>query len=239
MRRSAFRRSYGQARYSPRPKNVRGVRKLFFEGSLDYYENTAGAVESREAQGTFRVELTSSDQVNAEFTDAFEHLDAPFTVAPGVTVPVGDYSFQQVRASWQMSASRRVSGFFSVAGGEFYGGTLREVSWRGRAEVSSSLSVEPQFSLNHVDTPYGVGDTNVIGARATYTVTPRMFVSALLQYQSAAKTATSNVRFRWEYQPGSELFVVYSDGRDTDHIGFPPPILNRSVVVKLTKLFRF
>ena len=239
VRRSAFRRSYGQARYSPRPKNVRGVRKLFFEGSLDYYENTAGAVESREAQGTFRVELTSSDQVNAEFTDAFEHLDAPFTVAPGVTVPVGDYSFQQVRASWQMSASRRVSGFFSVAGGEFYGGTLREVSWRGRAEVSSSLSVEPQFSLNHVDTPYGVGDTNVIGARATYTVTPRMFVSALLQYQSAAKTATSNVRFRWEYQPGSELFVVYSDGRDTDHIGFPPPILNRSVVVKLTKLFRF
>jgi hypothetical protein len=32
---------------------------------------------------------------------------------------------------------------------------------------------------------------------------------------------------------------VYSDGRDTDDTGFPPPILNRSVVVKLTKLFRF
>ena len=208
-------------------------------GALDYYENTGGAVESREAQGNVRVELTTSDQLNAEFSDAFEHLSAPFTVAPGVTIPAGDYSFRKVRASWFMSASRRVSGFFSVAGGEFYGGTLREISWRGRVELSPTLSVEPQLALNHVDTPYGVGDTNVVGTRATYTLTPRMFVAALMQYQSATKSFSSNVRFRWEYQPGSELFVVYSDARDTDDRGFPPPILNRSFVVKVTKLFQF
>lgn len=89
-----------------------------------------------------------------------------------------------------------------------------------------------------METPYGTGDTNLMGSRVTYTISPRMFVAALVQYQSATKTATANVRFRWEYQPGSELFVVYSDGRDTDGKGFPPPILNRSVVVKVTKLFR-
>ncbi len=225
-------------RFSPRP-NVRGLRKLFFEGSLDYYESTSGTVESREAQGTFRMELTSSDQVGLELTDAFEYLNAPFAIAPGVTVPVGSYAFRQAKATWFMSASRRVSGFASVSAGEFYGGTLRELSWRGRVEVSPQLSIEPQVSLNHVDTPYGTGDTNVAGARATYTLTPRMFVGALLQYQSATKSVSSNVRFRWEYQPGSELFVVYSDLRDTDDRGFPPQMLTRSFVVKLTKLFRF
>jgi len=239
VRRSAFRRSYGQGRFSPRPTNLRGVRRLTLEGSVDYFENTDGAVESRELQGTFRVELNTSDQVGVEYSDSFEALTAPFVIAPGVTIPAGDYQFRQAKATWFMSASRRISGFASVSAGEFYGGTLRELSWRGRVEVSPQLSIEPQMSLNHVDTPFGVGNTNVIGSRATYTLTPRMFVGALLQYQSATKAVSANVRFRWEYQPGSELFVVYSDARDTEDAGFPPPLLNRSFVVKLTKLLRF
>ncbi|MGH9657549.1 MAG: DUF5916 domain-containing protein, partial [Bryobacteraceae bacterium] len=36
LRRSAFRRTYGQARYSPRPSSWRGVRKVYYEASLDY-----------------------------------------------------------------------------------------------------------------------------------------------------------------------------------------------------------
>ena len=42
-----------------------------------------------------------------------------------------------------------------------------------------------------------------------------MFVSALLQYSSSDRAFSSNLRFRWEYRPGSELFVVYTDERDT------------------------
>ena len=53
-----------------------------------------------------------------------------------------------------------------------------------------------------------------------------MFVSAL------------NARFRWEYQPGSELFVVYLDGRDTVPKGFPE-LMNRALIIKINRLFRF
>ncbi len=65
-----------------------------------------------------------------------------------------------------------------------------------------------------------------------------MFASALVQYTSATDSMSTNARFRWEYQPGSELFVVYSDGRNTTAPGFPS-LDNRSFVVKVTKLFRF
>ena len=67
-----------------------------------------------------------------------------------------------------------------------------------------------------------------------------MFTSALIQYNSSNRTMVANIRFRWEYQPGSELFVVYNDQRSTP--GLRPgrlPIENRAVVVKLTRLFRF
>ena len=67
-----------------------------------------------------------------------------------------------------------------------------------------------------------------------------MFVSALRAVPvGRPSTVSTNARFRWEYQPGSELFVVYSDGRNTRTPGFPPPLQNRSLVVKVTKLFRW
>ena len=65
-----------------------------------------------------------------------------------------------------------------------------------------------------------------------------MFVSGLVQYQSRTDAVSTNARFRWEYRPGSELFVVYSDGRTTLSRGIPD-VQNRSVVVKVTRLFQF
>ena len=72
----------------------------------------------------------------------------------------------------------------------------------------------------------------------TYSVTPLMFVSALLQYNSGINAVSTNARFRWEYRPGSELFVVYNEGRDTTRPG-TPELLNRALVFKVNRLLRF
>jgi hypothetical protein len=66
-----------------------------------------------------------------------------------------------------------------------------------------------------------------------------MFVSALVQYNSSSTSLSANVRLRWEYRPGSELFLVYSDGRNLLDSQRPTGLLNRSVAVKITRLMRF
>ena len=65
-----------------------------------------------------------------------------------------------------------------------------------------------------------------------------MFVSALVQFNSSNNSLGSNIRFRWGYQPGSELFVVYTDERDTLTPRFPT-LENRTFVVKLNRPYRF
>ena len=65
-----------------------------------------------------------------------------------------------------------------------------------------------------------------------------MFVSALLQYNSGNNSLGANLRFRWEYQPGSELFVVYNEQRDTLSRG-APELENRAFIIKINRLFRF
>jgi hypothetical protein len=69
-------------------------------------------------------------------------------------------------------------------------------------------------------------------------MTPRMFVSGIVQYNSTSTSVGSNVRFRWEYRPGSELFVVYTDDYNTDALANAPTLRNRALVVKLNRLFR-
>ena len=80
--------------------------------------------------------------------------------------------------------------------------------------------------------------THLLGSRVTYTVTPLMFVSALLQYNSSANVVSTNVRLRWEYQPGSELFVVVNEQRDTTSPRLPS-LTNRAIILKINRVFRF
>ena len=80
--------------------------------------------------------------------------------------------------------------------------------------------------------------TSIVRTRTDYGFSPRMFVSALVQYSSADRVFSSNFRYRWEYLPGSELFVVYTDERDTLQPGYPD-LKNRAFVVKVNRLFRF
>jgi hypothetical protein len=238
VRRSAFRRNLGIFRFSPRPANLRGIRKLYYEVAMDYLTDPDGVPESREGQAALKMELRNGDSWQLEATRNFEGLDKPFEVAKRVLVPVGGYSSQQVGSIYTFGPQRKISGSLTARHGSFYDGTLDELTWKGRLEFSPQFYAEPTVSWNRMDTPWGLGNTNLVSSRLTYTLSPRMFVSALVQYQSRTDSVATNARFRWEYLPGSELFVVYSDGRTTLSRGVPD-VENRSFVVKVTRLLQF
>ena len=239
LRRTDFQRNFASGRFSPRPGGIDSVRKLTWEGSFDYVTNGAGRVETRIATGAFGAELENSDRFQLETSHNYEFIADPFDIATDVVIPVAGYTFTDTRASYTFGAQRPVSGTFSTSHGGFFGGTKTGVGFsRGRIGLSPQLSVEPSVEINRVDVPSGRFTTALVTSRATFTLNPRAFLSALLQYNSSAASLSTNIRLRWEYQPGSELFVVYTDLRDTFGPHFPE-LENRAVVVKVNRLFRF
>jgi hypothetical protein len=132
-----------------------------------------------------------------------------------------------------------VSGRLFVRRGGYYGGDVTSVGLgQGRVELTPRLSLEPTVSLNWIDLPQGQFDQHVAVARLTYTLTPRMFVSGLVQYNSGSDSFSSDVRLRWEWAPGSELFVVYSEARATDVLDRWSALTSRGLVIKVNRLFR-
>ena len=90
--------------------------------------------------------------------------------------------------------------------------------------LSPRLTLEPGVTINWLDLPTGRATTQLITNRTNLTLSPRMALAVNIQYNSTSNSVISSVRYRWEYQAGSDLFVVYSDGRDTfDRRGFPEP----------------
>ena len=242
LRRDNFRRSYATGRFSPRPRSIEAIRQFRLEGSLDYIltANT-GQVETRQTQLGFSTEFENSDRLGVSVTDNYELLVEPFEPGPGVTLPVGGYGFRDVEATYSPGAQRRLTGTFTVRVGEYFNGDIRSVGFsRGRLELTPQLSIEPTLSVNWIDTPQGSFRTDLIVSRVTYTFTPRMFFSGLIQYNSSTDTVSTNLRLRWEYSPGSELFVVYTEDRNTDPLRPDrfSQLRNRGLVVKVNRLFR-
>ena len=166
--------------------------------------------------------------------DNYELLVRPFPIASDVTIPVGAYGFQDFFASYSMGGQRRFSGTFTLQRGGFFNGNITAYGYRrGRIEITPRFSFEPGISLNRIDLPEGTFTATLMQSRVTYTLTPRMFFGGLLQYNNGTNSLSTNLRLRWEYQPGSELFVVYNDQRDTATLRgtpmLPEPRVHREV----------
>jgi len=257
LRRSAFRRNFASGRFSPRPGGDSRVRRHVFEAELDYITGSDdGVLETREAQVSYRAELRGNDEWRIDYSRNYEFLREGFNVVPGKRIPAGAYHFADVRTSYEFGADRRISGTISGGTGSFYDGTNTEVGYDGVIEISSRFKLEPGIRFNWIDIAsppqLNAGEsaealakadtsftTTVVSTRASYMFSPYMALSGLVQYNSTGSSLGSSMRFRWEYRPGSDLFVVYSDGRDTRIGDRFPGLLNRTFVVKATRLFRF
>jgi hypothetical protein len=250
-RRSDFNRSFGQLRFSPRPARLKSVRKFTWTASGEYVENGAGSVDARVWEGQFSTEFESSDQLSINVTHDYEFLRLPFTPSGSPSaIATGGYTFSDVAVAYSFGAQRRASGTVTVQTGDYYDGTVQSVTigpgrmTPSRIAILQRLAVEPTFSITRIERLTASFTTRLTRARVDYAFSPLMFASALLQYSSADRAFSTNLRYRWEYAPGSELFLVYTDERDTTDPLLATPttvrgLKNRAFVVKINRLFRY
>ena len=254
VRRTDFKRSFGELRFSPRPTSLPLVRKFTYSGNGELFVNGAGHVESRTWTGHLGTELANSDLISLDAAREYELLSVPFTPAGSpVAIAPGGYTFDQVGASYTWGGQRKISGTLAAQAGEYYNGRITTVSFglatnsltsAGRISILPQLSMEPTVSLSRFDLNGGSFTARLFRTRADYGFSPLMFASALVQYNSADHAVSSNLRFRWEYRPGSELFLVYTDERDATEDRFLTAttvrgLKNRAFVVKVNRLLRY
>jgi hypothetical protein len=180
-------------------------------------------------------EFARGGRAGPEFNWYHEGLRQPFTIAPGVVLPAGDYNWGALGLDWDSDPSATLS--FTSRGdyGPFYNGNrfgqVVTVTYRKGASITTSLQMDYQ------DVHLDQGDfiRRLIGVKVGYFFTPKIFLSSLVQYNNQASVWNANVRFAWLSTASTGLFIVYNEGQQAG--GFFDWIqpLSRSLVVKFTK----
>ena len=209
----------GSVRGRPQSKSIR---KFSWTGSLAYIENGAGRVETRDWQGEFAIEFQNSDRFSVGYGDTFEFLARPFDISRGITVPVGGYHFAGLRVGFNLGPQRTAGGNFLAEYGSFYSGHKLAVSAsRGRVKITTAT-----LGRTHFFNQQGRSRRRLVHGPAGRVARDLHDDAADVRERagavhSASHALMANVRLRWEYRPGSELFVVFNEERDTLAPRFP------------------
>ena len=167
----------------------------------------------------------------------YDMLPYNWTIGPGRTIPTGGYTWETFKTSYstnheQAGVRRRVS-------------PVRRVLQRHEALVQAStlnflplkrLLVETNYTHNTIILPGTPAyDTNTVNARVSYPFSANLFLKGFFQYNDERRLASFNVLFWFIYRPGSDLYVVFNQGWNTD---LPGPetmrVRNRSLAIKMT-----
>lgn len=167
----------------------------------------------------------------------WEGLRQPFTVyrsgGRSVTVPAGSY--RSPYAAGLFNTDRRkwisVSGSYNVGG--FLSGTQN--SWAPQLNIrkGAAFTSSIRWTISDIHLPQGDFQTNLGSFRFAYNFSPMVNAQALIQYNDVTRRWSTNLRFNWQRDAATGLYVVYNDTEAFNGLG---PV-NRAFIIKYSHLF--
>lgn len=237
---------------SPLIRHTLGMRGFAF------LRNGDGSVESAEVGPEWRYSARSGTGAVLEAKLVYEDLLRPFVLSEDVVVPTGSYTFYRIGASYRETHTKLFQVRPSVNAGTFYDG------WQMTAEISPILYVSPHLEMaggyqySRIRFPerdqfaqighpgseiilLATGgrrlDAHLLRLRIGTALNTKLSTNVFVQYNSLADALSANVRFRYNFREGNDLWIVYHEGVNTDRSGIGPPLLfveNRTLLVKYT-----
>jgi hypothetical protein len=124
-----------------------------------------------------------------------------------------------------------------LTGGGFWSGDQRSAQIALLFRPSYRLVVDAGLQRHDISLRVPAHDftTDLVTLRTGYSFSTKMFLDALLQWNTDIHQFNANIRFNFIHHPLSDLFVVYNEQQFTDR-DTPP---GRGVIIKYTRMLEF
>ena len=242
IRRVGFKLTDASMEYSPRPKGKSNIRQYNYRLEGKYRTDHSNYMLESEINASFTLRFQNSSRFTIGMQRESEFIDEEWEVRDGFIVPVGTYSGFDYYIRTSSDQSRDISGRININYGNYYTGRNLRFEIDGNFTRIKRLRMEVNYNYNWVDLPEGSFRTNTLGLRTFYYFSTELYLKAYIQwnddklYFDGKEKIISNILLRWIYRPGSDLYIVYNDGRLIGAGG--EEITNRTLMVKTTFFWR-
>lgn len=199
-----------------------------FEGSV-----TAAGVELETARGyVWRVTGSRHE----------EDLRSGFAPSPETTIPAGRHSAGYAQLSLTAPQGPRIVAAGSLRAGEYYDGTLYTLTVAPEWRPSAHLRAAAEVQIDRLAfAPRGEKEwSHLVRLRFLASANTRLSLSTLLQVNTLAHLATANLRLRYTWGEGHDLWLVYAHQTNLDRDLTSPPAprtARTGLTVKYTRGF--
>ena len=217
VRRESVRAYISEFGYKPRPRDFYDIRQLFFSYSNSFYTDLNDELETASHSLYPLYILTNEgDRLWSKVTYENDSPTSDFEVSSseGISITAGDYWWPTYRVGIDTSSKRLVEFEFSHSFGGYYDGDRN--SWQTEIAVRPSkyFSIRADYELESISLPQGNFKERLASIRTRVSLSPQLNWSNLLQYYSDGDQVGFQSRIHWEYEPGSNMYLVLNQGID-------------------------
>lgn len=174
----------------------------------------------------------------------FEDLPEPIILSGEAQIPVGRYTFYTFGLDFNTTPGYLLRGFASLEAGSFYDGNKITLTVGPTWNASGHLELGATYTLNEINFPDRGQEfiSHVVRLRSLYSLDKHFSAQTFVQFNNTRDIALANLRLRYNFAEGNDLWLVYNDGFNTNRGRFEPelPISNtRTILLKYTYTFKF
>ena len=209
-----------------------------------YLDNTDHQVLSAESGPEWSFSRRNLDSGALGVKWVYENLLEPLVLSDEVSIPVGTYDFYRIMGRYSIAGDNTLSAGLTVETGPFYDGWLNSVAFTPRWYLSKHLQLNLEYVYNDAqfDDREQEFKFHIARLRIGTAVNRKVSTNALVQYNSSADLFSANIRFRYNFREGQDLWVVLNTGMNTNrlhHTPELPAVASQNVLIKYLHTFIF
>ena len=196
-----------------------------------------GALDQRVQDFHFPINFANGGFVEGGVNTNLEVIRTPFKLnsARGSEVGNGRYEYSEYFVTYRPNDATVFSSGLRYGMGKFYDGYKRSYAWGPTFRPNEKLNMSLVMQLNDITLPTMSYLSTLTTTRLNYNFNTKVFVNALLQYNTDSHQLSSNIRFNIIHRPLSDFFFVYNEHRD-ERTGL---MQDRSLIAKMTYMVAF